>query len=193
MKCIMLLNKIVNRVSANSPGELKVFLPEAAVLLAVTRERLPEIILTRRSQRMKTHSGQVAFPGGMHDEVDGSLVSTALRESEEEIGLRSSSVEVIGSLSQVLSKHRIKVTPFVGLVEPDVELFPCPTELDSVFRVPLTFFLETAPDRFDQIGYDRYRSCAPCWFFGDYEIWGMSAGILKDFLQVVFDKSFGSS
>jgi len=185
-----LINRIVTKVIANSPGILPGNMPEAAVLIPVTNEDVPQIILTRRSRRMKTHSGQVAFPGGMKDEVDINLETTALRESEEEVGIESRSVEVIGGLNQVLSKHRIKVTPFVGLVNPDVKLVPCPSELDSVFRVPIDFFLNNPPSRIDTLDYENFQVFAPSWLYGDYEIWGMSAVILKDFFKVVFNKSF---
>lgn len=182
-----MIERIVSRISANLPDRLRGSLPEAAVLIPVTKADEPEIILTRRSQQMNTHGGQVAFPGGMKDSGDKSLIDTALREAKEEIGLELGSVEVIGALSQVLSKHRIKVSPYVGLVDPSVKLSPCPDELESLFRVPVSFFLNTLPDRIDRFGSKNTVLVAPCWHFYSYEIWGMSAAILANFLQVAFD------
>ena len=188
-----MLEKIVSKISANKPKVLGLDFPEAAVLFPVTDEEEPKIILTRRSERMRTHGGQVAFPGGMKDQADNDLKVTALRESKEEVGLNESAVEIIGCLNQVVSKYRITVSPYVGLVDPQAELTPCPNELDAVFKVPIAFFLDSHPDRIDQLGFDQYRIDVPCWYFGEYQIWGMSAIILTDFFRVVFDLGFGSS
>ncbi|MFC6670130.1 NUDIX hydrolase [Marinobacterium aestuariivivens] len=85
----------------------------------------------------------MAFPGGKQDATDPDLLFTALREAEEEIGLDPGSVDVLGSLGQVMSKHRLQVTPWVGIVPADVRLEPSPFELESLFRVPLSFFSKT--------------------------------------------------
>ncbi len=157
------------------------------MLLLVTMETSPHMVLTKRSDRLKTHSGQVAFPGGMQEASDADLLATALRETEEEISLPSNQVKVIGQLNQVVSRHQIKVTPYVGLVAADVELIPCPRELHSVFKVPLEFFQNNEPDRIDQLGFRNHKLAVPCWFYEGYEIWGMSAIVIADFLHTVFD------
>ncbi len=165
---------------------------DAAVLVPLTNESEPKIILTRRSDQLKTHSGQVAFPGGMRDSVDIDLKATALRETTEEVGVNASDVEIIGKLSQVISRYEIRVTPFVGLVNPQAELIPCPVELDSIFKVPVSYFLDVAPDRIDHLGFRGKSLDVPCWFYDDYEIWGMSAIILVDFFRVAFGRDLSA-
>src|SRR5690606_10635232 len=115
--------------------------------LPLTNEPEPTIILTRRSDRLRTHRGQVALPGGRRDETDASLVETALRESEEEIALPPNQVEVIGTLDQVVSRFAILVTLYVGITPPKLVFQPVPNELAAVFGVPVSFFLKNDPKR----------------------------------------------
>lgn len=181
------IERIRSRLAEYQPRHLHSGFEEAGVLVAVTREDDPRVILTRRTQHLSKHSGQVAFPGGRHEPGDHSLAETALRESSEEIGLPPGQVELIGQLSEVLSRYRIAVTPSVGLIPPDLRFVPDPHEIESVFSVPLRFFLEIPPTRVDHLGFEQYRLRVPCWEYQDYEIWGLSAIILMDFLTAVFD------
>ena len=95
-------------------------LPKAAVLIAVTDEDSPKIIYTLRSNKVSSHQGEVSFPGGMQEESDTSLIMTALRESEEEIGLPQNCVEILGSLDTMVSRFNVSVTPFVGVIPREV-------------------------------------------------------------------------
>ncbi|WP_020406384.1 CoA pyrophosphatase [Hahella ganghwensis] len=183
-----MLERIISRIAQHEPGTLRVDFKDAAVLVPITREDEPQIILTRRSDQLKTHSGQVAFPGGMREEHDRDLLMTALRETEEEVGIKSSAVNVVGSLSQVISRYEIRVTPYVGLIDPNTRLIPDPDELDSVFKVPVRYFLDNPVDRLDHLTFRGHTRAVPCWFYEGYEIWGMSAIILVDFFRVVFGR-----
>ena len=137
-----MLDNFIQRIQNYSPHNL--ILPpgarEAAVLVPITRAENPELILTLRSQNLSTHGGEVAFPGGRRDPEDADLVSTALREAQEEVGLSPGLVEMVGPLSEVVSRHAIKVTPYVGIVPDYVEYRANADEIDSVFSVPLDFF-----------------------------------------------------
>ena len=147
----------------------------------------PHVLLTRRASHMKTHGGQVAFPGGMRDKADASLLATALRETEEEIGLPSSRVQIIAALSQVSSLHRILVTPYVGIVPEDHPYQADPREIESIFQVPVSFFLEDRRERTDVIPFMGKTLHVPCYRWQDYQIWGLSAVVLVDFLNAAFD------
>jgi len=160
----------------------------AAVLLALTQsETNPHIVLTQRAMHMNSHRGEVAFPGGKWDATDSSLLFTALRESEEEIGLPTSEVEVIGQLPTRRTRLDLLVTPFVGLFDPQVSLQPNLEELDSVFQVPLSFFLDTDNLTADIFTGPDYKLKMPCYIFQDntqkYRIWGFTLGVLVDFLN----------
>jgi len=187
-----LIDKLVERIKAYTPKEIEANFPEAGVLVLVTRNaQSPSIILTRRAQHMNTHKGQVAFPGGKFDEEDVTLQQTALRECHEEIGVESQHIEIIGQLSQVISLHGIRVTPFVGLVDESVSFTPNLDELDSIFKVPTLFFNEAVPKRRDKMTYRDITLSVPSYDYqyeGEtYEIWGLSAIVLVELMNIAFD------
>ena len=97
-----------------------------------------QILYTKRSSKLSTHSGEVSFPGGMWEEEDASLLDTAMRESNEEIGLKISNVEMLGKLNYLLSRHKIEVNPYVGYLMNHQE-FIGNFEIEEIFTVPLTF------------------------------------------------------
>jgi len=183
-----LITTMREKLGAYTPRKLSFNYPEAGVLVPVTDSASdPEIILTQRAAHMNTHRGQVAFPGGRREQHDDDLVATALRESHEEIGLNPECVEVVAPLSQVISRYGILVSPFVGIISGQETLSPNPAEIDSIFRVPVSFFLEDRRLRTDEIRFRNVRMYVPCWEWSGYQIWGMSAIVLADFLNVAFD------
>ena len=101
------------------------------------------VIFTKRSKNLRTHAGQISFPGGKSDSQDLNSLETALRETHEEIGLIPEKVEILGRLDQILSLHNYLVTPFVGLVPSDFQPIPNPEEIETVFKVPLLFFMKS--------------------------------------------------
>lgn len=161
------------------------FRAEAAVLLAFTDEPETQLILTRRADHLKSHRGEVALPGGKVDENDRDFVATALRESQEEIDLSPASVEVLGELDPMVTRFGVKVTPVVGVIAPDVLLTPNPDELDSIFRVPLSFFLRDERMRTDRGTVNGHTVAVPCWQWQGYEIWGVTAIILVNLMNRV--------
>ncbi len=183
-----MLTTITQQLGMHAPRRLPLDLPEAAVLIPVTRsETSPEIILTRRSRRLNTHKGEVAFPGGKRDQEDSDLSHTALRESHEEIGLPADQVDLLGSTGEVVSGLGIKVTPFVGVIDPDVELIANPYELDRIFRVPLNFLLDKDQLQRDKLNFRNGTFYAPVWQFEEYRIWGLTAIMLVEFLNVTLN------
>ncbi len=161
------------------------FRTAAAVLLALTDEPQPQLVLTRRAAHLKTHRGEVALPGGKIDPTDASVVAAALRESEEEIALPPSAVEVLGELDPMVTRLGVKVTPVVGIIPPVIALTPNPDELDSIFRVPFEFFLRDERSRTDRGTVNGHSVAVPCWHWQGYEIWGVTAIILVNFMNRV--------
>ncbi|MFP8965715.1 CoA pyrophosphatase [Pokkaliibacter sp. CJK22405] len=165
--------------------------PQAGVLIAITRnESEPHLILTQRASTLSTHGGEVAFPGGKRDPEDDSLLATALREAEEEIGLSPDAVTVLGIANPVISRWGLQVTPVIGLVDAEVPLRINDAEIASVFRVPLSFFMKSRPSRIDEIDLRGIQAAIPCWHYEGYEIWGLTAYLLAEFLNLAFDAKF---
>jgi len=119
-------------------------LAAAAVLIAVTDRADPGVILTRRTDTLSRHAGQVAFPGGRIDPGDSDAIAAALREAEEEIALPRTAVTVIGAADRYRTITNFEVTPVIGVVAPDLVFVPASAEVAEVFEVPLGFVLDSA-------------------------------------------------
>lgn len=156
----------------------------AAVLIGIVQRPEPTVLLTQRTAHLRSHSGQVAFPGGKSDAEDASPKDTALREAHEEVGIEPSSVEVLGSLPVYTTGSAFHVTPVVGLLSPDHSLQPNAHEVDAVFEVPLPFLMDPTNHRIHRVnwqGVDRQ------WYSMSYHdgvaeryIWGATAGMLRN-------------
>src|SRR5690606_3849601 len=129
--------------------------------------------------------GEVAFPGGMWEPGDTSLLDTALRESHEEIDLLPSFVKLLGSCEPRSTIAGIRVTPFVGVIPGDVELTPNPAELDAIFRVPLAAFRAGIQTRTDICSYAGRSYRIPAYHQQGYELWGFTAALTTELLMVL--------
>ena len=164
--------------------------PQASVLIAILNYgkyiESPEIIFTQRSSHLSTHSGEVSFPGGKADKIDPSLFDTALRESNEEINLNSKDVTELGKLNYLISRHKMEVNPFIASVDQPQALQPN-EEIQEIFTVPLDFLLD--PNNIQRENIERHGSVwlVPTWNIKDQKIWGLTAMITVNFLNVCFD------
>ena len=182
-----------NFSSDRAPAQAAVLVP---IVMRGPNASLPTVLLTRRASHMKTHSGQIAFPGGKVDPEDANLHATALREAEEEVGLAARHVQVIGELPVYITGTAFWVTPVIGLVSPDFDLRPNADEVADVFEVPLAFLMNPANHRRHAVDWQGARRH---WFSMPYEeqrttahgqvqavehfIWGATAGMLRNFYQ----------
>ncbi|WP_275286878.1 CoA pyrophosphatase [Halomonas elongata] len=182
-----MLEKLRERLQAHAPRRLRLDLPQAAVLIPVVDRPEPTLLFTRRAAHLATHSGQVAFPGGKREPDDPSLLATALRESREEIDLPAECVEILGRLSDVVSLHGILVTPYVGVIPPDLPLVPDPGELDAIFEVPVRRFLDDQRTHTDVIRVDERDYYVPSYRQDEHVIWGLSSMMLVELLAEGFD------
>ena len=160
---------------------------DAAVLMAMTREDIPRLILTQRAAHLKSHAGEVAFPGGKRDKTDSSLIYTALREAQEEIALNPQDVEVVGELGIFTSRVGIKVKPIIGLLDDIPHLTPSPDEIDSIFTVPLEVFLQQKPNYQHKIKYMGLSIPVPSFNHEGYVIWGLTGFMIVEFMHQVYD------
>ena len=161
-----------------------VSLHPASVLVPLQYENsMWQVILTRRSMNMKKHSGQISFPGGKFEDEDKSLQATALRESFEEIGLRSENVCLWGSLPSHETVTGFRVFPFIGVLKGYETQINSSAEVSEVFKVPLEFLLDGrsySEHFFTWKGEKRSYLAVP---YGPYYIWGATARILYNFSE----------
>lgn len=172
-------------------GRLSSRMPSAASVLipVVMRERGPSVLLTMRTEHLRDHAGQISFPGGRVEQHDDDVVATALRETEEEVGLARQHIEVIGCLPIYTTVTAFQVTPVVGLVTPGFTLSLDSFEVAEAFEVPLQFLMTPAHHRRHQVEYEgRMRQFLSIPWQGadavgvqrDYFIWGATAAMLRN-------------
>lgn len=151
--------------------------PAAVLVPVVVRENLA-VLLTRRTDHLHHHPGQISFPGGRVEDTDVSAVMTALRETEEEIGLDPDRIELLGELPEYCTGTGFRVTPVVGLVHPPFELTLDSFEVAEAFEVPLAHFLDPANHQRHSMEYQGRMRQYYAMPYDEYFIWGATAGIL---------------
>jgi 8-oxo-dGTP pyrophosphatase MutT (NUDIX family) len=163
-------------------------LRHAAVLVPIVQR--PDgltVLLTQRTAHLANHAGQISFPGGSAEPGDASLIETALRESEEEIGLSRHKIEIIGVLPDHATASRYLVTPVVGLVTPPFELVADPGEVAEIFEVPLAFLMDGMNHQ--RMSFELPEGAGRRSFYAmPYErffIWGATAGMLRNLFHLL--------
>lgn len=150
----------------------------AAVLVAVTDRPRPGLILTQRTDTLRRHAGQVAFPGGRIDPDDADAVAAALREAEEEIGLARDAAQLVGLADRYRTVTGFEVQPVVAVVPPDLTLTPQPREVAAIFEAPLDFLLDPANQRAASVEWQgRMRHYYEIQW-QEFRIWGATAAML---------------
>lgn len=144
-------------------------------------------LLTKRTEDVEHHKGQISFPGGVMDEDDGSIVETALRECREEIGLLPDAVQILGLFDDYETPSRFAVTPVVAYVPALPKLKPNEQEVADVLEVPISLFLDKANERIEQR--KRYGEIFDVYFYRyrDHDVWGATAAIIRSFLSAIRD------
>jgi 8-oxo-dGTP pyrophosphatase MutT (NUDIX family) len=161
-------------------------LTAAAVLVPlIDRPDGLTVLLTKRTDHLHDHAGQVSFPGGRVDPGDRDAAAAALREAKEEVGLDPQRVDLVARLDTYVTRTGFEVIPWVGLVMPPIALVPDPFEVAEVFEVPLSFFLDTSSRRTESRvwqGKERFFYVYP---WPGYYIWGATAGMLSNLAEVL--------
>ncbi len=161
-------------------------LRDAAVLIPVVDRAEATVLLTQRTEKLRKHAGQIAFPGGAVDPDDGTAERAALREAAEEIGLSADRIEIVGRLPRYLTGSGFSITPVLGVVRTPFDLVPNADEVADIFEAPLSFLMDPANHRRESRvvgGRERFYYAMP------YEkrfIWGVTAGILRGLYERLY-------
>jgi 8-oxo-dGTP pyrophosphatase MutT (NUDIX family) len=159
----------------------------AAVLLPLYRKGGEcHVLFTKRAEHLHHHRGEISFPGGVCHPDDRDLLATALRETREEVGIAPGDVEILGMLDDFHSVYDYRVTPFVGFLPDDYRFSINPDEIDRIIEVPLSRLLD--PGIFRAEDWNWKGRIHPVLFYtcGTDEIWGLTAAILHQFIDLVF-------
>jgi 8-oxo-dGTP pyrophosphatase MutT (NUDIX family) len=179
-------DRIRNCLAALQPRTLiNGFTREAAVLMPVLEwGREYHLLLTRRTEEVQTHKGQISFPGGMR-EGEEDLIKTALRETFEEVGIEESRIEILGRFHDYVSITGYRVTPFAGFISGPFTIRPQVREVAEVLQVPIRIFLEPNRLRIEKSVRRKDEGDVYFYSYGTHQIWGLTARIIKDFLDAL--------
>lgn len=161
---------------------------KAAVLVPIIKRGDGfKIILTKRAGSLRKHSGQNSFPGGLMDLDDANLITTALRETHEEIGIKPHEIEVIGCGDIYFTRTDYAIKPIIGLVSSSAEILINPSEVDEVFEVPIEVIFN--PNSFELRDYHIRGQTFHIYTinYGKYQIWGITCAIIRMLCNRIFD------
>lgn len=163
---------------------------QAAVLVALTEEPRPQVVLGRRGQHLRLHPGEIAFPGGKREPDDYSPWLTAKREAWEEVGLEPDLVHPLGELAPLVTRTGFEVHPCVARVPALLELVVDPSEFDCVFLRELDVFADPDLFRLEEMWDGERHRMVPHYQVGDDNVWGVTAAILAQLANVAYDAGF---
>jgi len=156
--------------------------PAAVLILLFKKEGQLHVFLTKRTYDVKYHKGQISFPGGAKDEKDITLIATALREAEEEIGLSKKDIDVLGLHNDFITPSGFCITPVIAFLPSAIKFAINTLEVVEVFDVPLLFFLNKQNEKVEFQIVNGKKKPVYHYYYGEHEIWGATAAILRSFL-----------
>lgn len=181
------LAQILAFVRAQQPAAAKPVNDKATVAAVLVPLILDEgrlsVLLTKRTDSVEHHKGQISFPGGTVDETDDDATATALREAEEEIGLSPGSVEILGRLDDFEIPTGFCITPVVGLVRGMPDLVLNLDEVEEAFIVPVGFFLDAANEEVAEREWRGRMHAVYSYQFGHHRVWGATAAMIRTLLR----------
>ncbi len=179
--------KISRLLNSRAPRKLEYSQQRRAAVLMPIFEQGEDyfFLLTQRTHTVETHKGQISFPGGLAETSDETLIRTALRETQEEIGLESDQLEILGEFDEYPSVTGLIVTPFVARLDTPFALNPNPDEVQEVLQVPLGLFRDESSLRVEIRR--RFDQDLPVYFynFRGRDVWGLTAQIIRDFMMLI--------
>ncbi|MEW6735238.1 MAG: CoA pyrophosphatase [Acidobacteriota bacterium] len=161
--------------------------PSAVLVPLFSKEGHLHMLFTKRTNNLRNHPGQISFPGGRRDESDASLLETALRETEEELGLSRDQIKVLGELDDMMTSTQYRITPFVGIIPYPYKFSVNSAEIEQVIEVPIPLLLDpTRQEVQNRTFYGKVEVQVYYYHIGAEPIWGATARIVKHFLEVIY-------
>ncbi len=161
-------------------------LPAGVIIPLFEKDGAVHVLLTLRTETVATHKGQISFPGGAWEPGDQSILDTALRETHEEVGIDPDDFEIVGELDDVIAVSDHLVTPFVGFFPYPYEFKVSDIEIAELIEIPLDFFLDDSNRRSGKREHRGNRVTVHYYDYGEHTVWGLTAHILKGFLDICF-------
>ncbi len=146
-----------------------------------------QILFTQRSMEVRDHKGQISFPGGMWEQSDADLRATALRETEEELGVSPDRVEVLGELNELVTPTRYHITPYVGIIPHPYAYRLNQQEISGIIEVPLDHLLEPQNLRLERGEFFNAQTEMPYFQFKQHVIWGATGRITRELVELILD------
>lgn len=157
--------------------------PAAVLIPLYQRNNRDYLLFTERTAHLEHHAGEISFPGGGYDHADADLSATALRETEEELGIARSQVEILGRLDDFYSVHGYHVVPIVGTIPLPDNLQHDPFEIAGIFEAPLDHFRDPSIHRLENWQHLGRTHAVDFYAFEQHTIWGLTAAILRQFIE----------
>ncbi|MDL1873251.1 CoA pyrophosphatase [Deltaproteobacteria bacterium PRO3] len=175
------------RQRKKEPVPLNDLTPAAVLVPLFLQNGQYQILFTQRSMEVRDHKGQIAFPGGMWESCDNDLKATALRETEEELGIRPEGVEVLGELNELVTPTGYHITPFVGVIPHPYEYRLNRQEIAGIIEVPLEHLLEPQNLRLERGEFFNAQTEMPYFQYKQHVIWGATGRITRELVELILD------
>ncbi|MDY6853944.1 MAG: CoA pyrophosphatase [Thermodesulfobacteriota bacterium] len=160
--------------------------PSGVLVPIFYKDESYHLLFTKRTQKVTHHKGQISFPGGAYEEGDRRLRVTAVRESYEEVGIKSEDIEILGKLDDAITTSMFVITPFVGFIPYPYEFTLSTDEIDEILEIPIHDLLDESRFREELRTFEEGPRMVYFFEYEDHVIWGASADILKQFLDLLF-------
>ena len=173
------------RPATQSSDNLQILVTNAAVIAFIYyKEKDLCVLLNKRSQLVEHHKGEISFPGGVMDYEDKSILDTALREAEEEMGIQPAHVDIVSQLSSVITRTNFIITPFVGIIPEAYPFNVNKEEIDQILEIPLTSLINQLEQQISSIN-PQIPGNSFHYSYENHIIWGATANILSELLLVL--------
>jgi 8-oxo-dGTP pyrophosphatase MutT (NUDIX family) len=159
--------------------------PAAVLIPLFVREKALWTLFTKRTDKVEHHKGQISFPGGTKDETDVNLWETAIRETEEEIGVPRAGVKILGALPKLVTVTDFEISPFVGAIPYPAQFAPHAGEVESIIEVPVSYLLDPMVVEERPVKWKGRDVSTLVYHYRGHAIWGATARILADFLTAL--------